>query len=212
MNACKENVILLGAGGHAKVVVATLHEVGYTVTALLDDDLSKIGHSLLCVPVVGKLESLEDYGFCSSIIALGDNQKRQEIALRFDELCDWLTVVHPMAYVHESVKIGVGTVVFARAVLQPDAMIGDHVIINTGATVDHDCRIGNFVHLAPGVHLAGNVSIGNGAFLGSGTVVIPGKTIGEGAVVGAGAVVIDDIPSFAKVAGVPARSIRKGLK
>lgn len=210
MNIRKGNVVVLGAGGHAKVVIATLHEAGYKVTTLLDDDKEKVGNEIFHVPVAGGVDRLKDYGFCQALIALGDNQKRELIALFFKGCCDWITAVHPMAVVHESVKIGKGTIVFAGTVIQPDTSIGNHVIINTGATVDHDCRIGNFVHLAPGVHLAGNVSIGDGAFLGIGTSVVPGKTIGEKAVVGAGSLVINDIPSFTKVAGVPARPIRKG--
>ncbi|HHV42756.1 MAG TPA: acetyltransferase [Clostridiaceae bacterium] len=211
MNIHKGNVVVLGAGGHAKVVIATLLEVGYKVTALLDDDKEKVGYEIFHVPVVGGFDRLADYGFCQALIALGDNQKREATALSFEGCYDWVTVVHPTAVVHKSVKIGKGTIVFAGTVIQPDTSIGNHVIINTGATVDHDCRIGNFVHIAPGVHLAGNVSISDGAFLGIGTSVIPGKTIGKKAVVGAGSLVINDIPSFSKVAGVPARPIRKGL-
>lgn len=212
MNICKENVIVIGAGGHAKVVVATLLASGYTVNALFDDDLSKIGHEVLNVPIRGCFKQIANIGSNSAIIALGDNRKRKEIAVCFERYCKWITVLHPKAIIHESVKIGKGTVVFAGASIQPDTSIGEHVIINTGATVDHDCNIEDFVHIAPGVHLAGTVSVRSGAFLGIGTAVIPGKVIGEGAVVGAGSVVIDDIPPFTNVVGVPARPIRKGLK
>ena len=175
-----------------------------------DDDLSKAGHSIFHVPIIGGFERIADYGYSSAIIALGDNRKRKEIAIYLDRYCKWITVAHPKAIIHDSVDIGKGTVICAGAVIQPDTIIGDHVIINTGATVDHDCRIEDFVHIAPGVHLAGNVSVRNGAFLGLGVVVIPGVTVGEWAVIGAGSVVIDDIPPFDKVAGVPARPIRKG--
>lgn len=212
VNICNDNIIVIGAGGHAKVVLATLLAAGYTVNGLFDDDLSKVGHDVFNVPVFGGLKQIERFGSNSAIIALGDNKKRKEIATYLDRYCKWITVSHPKAIIHGSVDIGKGTVICAGAVIQPDTVIGDHVIINTGATVDHECRIEDFVHIAPGVHLAGNVSIKNGTFLGLGVVVIPGKTVGEGAVVGAGSVVIDDIPPFTKVAGVPARPIRKGLR
>lgn len=213
MNQCsKDSVVILGAGGHAKVVIATLQAVGYRISALLDDDITKVGREIMHVPIAGSIARIEGYGFCKALIAIGDNEKRKKIAKTYDKYCDWITVTHPMAAVHESVKIDKGTIIFAGAVIQPDTKIGNHVIINTGATVDHDCSIGNYVHLAPGVHLSGNVTVGDGAFLGIGTVVIPGKTVGEMAIVGAGSVVIDDIPPFAKVAGVPATAIWKGLK
>jgi sugar O-acyltransferase (sialic acid O-acetyltransferase NeuD family) len=210
MSTCKENIIVIGAGGHAKVVVATLLAAGYTIDALFDDDLSKVGHNIFHIPIIGGLERIADYGYSSAIIAIGDNRKRKEISIYLDRYCKWITVAHPKTIIHDSVDIGKGTVICAGVVIQPDTIIGDHVIINTGATVDHDCRIEDFVHVAPGAHLAGNVSVRRGAFLGLGVVVIPGVTIGEGAIVGAGSVVIDDIPPFAKVAGVPARPIRKG--
>jgi len=211
INQGKESVVIIGAGGHAKVVIATLQAVGYRISALLDDDMAKFGNKIMGVPIAGSIARIKEFGFCNALIAIGDNEKRKKIAKTYEKYCDWITVTHPMAAVHESVKIDKGTVIFAGAVIQPDTTIGSHVIINTGATVDHDCRIGDYVHLAPGVHLSGNVTVGDGAFLGIGTVVIPGKIVGEMAIVGAGSVVIDDIPPFAKVAGVPAKAIRKGM-
>jgi sugar O-acyltransferase (sialic acid O-acetyltransferase NeuD family) len=136
------------------------------------------------------------------VIAIGDNRIRQKLAGEID--MEWLTVVHPQSYVHSSVKLGEGSVVFAGAIIQPGAVIGAHAIINTGATVDHDCMVGDFVHLAPGVRLAGGVEIAEGAFLGIGAVVIPSRRVGEWAVIGAGGVVVKDITGGVTAVGVPA--------
>jgi len=202
-----KGIVILGAGGHAKVVLSTALAAGLSVEGIFDDDDTKWGQRLLDVPVLGPLETLRSERFPQAVIAIGDNRVRKMIAERFDGCCEWITVIHPRAFVHQSVRIGRGTVIFAGTVIQPDTVVGDHVILNTGVTVDHDCMIGNFVHLAPGVHLAGSVVVEEGGFLGVGSVVIPGQKVGQWATVGAGAVVIRDVSPLDTVAGVPAKPI-----
>ncbi|NPV90651.1 MAG: acetyltransferase [Firmicutes bacterium] len=203
-------MVILGAGGHAKVVLATALDAGFSVAAFLDEDPGKWGGSVLGVPVRGGFELLKSgRGLSQAVVAIGDNQARKRIADSYDRCCEWVTLVHPSAYVHRSVVLGRGTVVFAGSCIQPEAVIGDHVIVNTGATIDHDCRIGDFCHLAPGVHLGGNITAAEGTFLGIGSRVIPGSMIGEWSVIGAGSAVIRDVPRLSRVAGVPARQIRK---
>jgi sugar O-acyltransferase (sialic acid O-acetyltransferase NeuD family) len=205
MTRSKTPVIVIGAGGHAKVVIATLQAAGFQVAAALDDEKSRWGLELLGVSVTGPVSDEAVRGR-SAIIALGDNLVRRQLA---DKLAgaDWISVVHPSATVHPTVRLGEGTIVMAGAVIQPDADVGTHSIINTAATVDHDCLVGSFAHLAPGVHLAGEVRIADGVFLGIGTVVIPRKSVGEWTVVGAGSVVINDLPARVKAVGAPAKAM-----
>lgn len=198
------NIYVIGAGGHAKVVLSTLFEAGFSVEGLFDDDPQKRGMKILGIEVIGALTDAKRMSPQCGVLAIGDNRIRWKLANEFSGW-EWLTIVHPKAYVHPSVKIGPGTVVFAGAVIQPDTCIGAHVIINTGATVDHDCEIGDFAHLAPGVHLGGGVAVGEGTLLGIGAVVIPRLRIGEWSMVGAGTVVIRDLSRGVKAVGVPAR-------
>lgn len=191
------------------MVIATLQEAGFTVDAVLDDDPAKRNGVVCGVPVTGGTDTLKKLAGVRALVALGDNGRPRELVARCEGLCEWITAVHPRAYVHNSVRIGRGTVVFAGACIQPGTVIGEHVIVNTGATIDHDCRIGNFVHVAPGVHLAGGVMVEEGALLGIGSVVLPGVRIAAWAVVGAGAAVVEDVPPFTTVIGVPARPLRK---
>lgn len=196
---------VIGAGGHAKVVVSTLQAAGVEVDALLDDDPLKAGVQIAGVPVLHGLNGLEKLAFrVRGVIAIGDNRLRRQLAGRFPQV-DWQTAVHPHAYVYPSVQIGVGTVVFAGAVIQPDAIIGKHCIINTGATVDHDCHIGDDCHIAPGCHLAGGVKLGEGVLMGIGSAAIPGVSVGAWTTVGAGGVVVDDLPAGVLAMGVPAK-------
>lgn len=200
-------IVVIGAGGHAKVVISTMQALGIEPSVIVDEDKSKWGLKILGVPVTGPIEILKEWENVKGIIAIGSNQARKRIALNIFNI-QWLTLIHPKAYVHKSAEINEGTVIFAGAIVQPYSHIGSHVIINTGATVDHDCEIDNYVHIAPGVHLAGGVRIGEGAFIGIGAVAIPNVCIGEWSVVGAGAVVVDDIPPFATAVGVPAKPIK----
>jgi sugar O-acyltransferase (sialic acid O-acetyltransferase NeuD family) len=199
--------IVVGAGGHAKVVISSLRASGWGIRAVYDDDPKKWNQLILEVPILGPVERLGERDRCPAVIAVGDPLFRQEVAERYDR--DWVTVIHPRAYIDATAIVGPGTVVFAGAVIQPDVSIGAHAIINTSASVDHDCVIHDYAHVAPGAHLAASVRVQRGAFLGTGSQVIPGVTIGESAVVGAGATVVRDIPCHVTAMGCPARIIKR---
>jgi len=203
-------LFLVGAGGHAKVVLATAMEVGLEIAGILDDDSSKWGTYLLGVPVLGPLSWLKREGEPWALLAIGDNGVRKRLNHELQGV-RWATVVHPKAYVHPTATLGEGTVVFAGAIVQPMVRIGRHVIVNTGAIVEHDCQVGDFAHLAPGVRLAGGVKVGEACLLGVGVSVAPQIHIGDGSLVGAGSVVVKDIPSEVVAYGVPARVKRRLL-
>jgi len=202
----KTRVAVIGAGGHAKVVISTLRAAGHEVVGVYDDDPAKRGQEIAKVPVIGLVTEVHPSVAGAFVIAIGRNALRRRVAecLSFVE---WLTVVHPHAYVDESVKVGPGTVIFAGVVIQPDAVVGRHCIINTGATVDHDCSLGDFTHVAPGCHLAGGVALAEGVFMGMGSVAIPGIRIGKWTTVGAGGVVVTDLPPEQTAMGIPARVV-----
>jgi sugar O-acyltransferase (sialic acid O-acetyltransferase NeuD family) len=198
-------IAVIGAGGHAKVVIATAEAAGFAIAAVFDDREELWGRTVLGYPVAGPIEAMEAHDVDRAVPAIGSNSGRRDVTARV--ATNWVTVVHPGAHVHRSVVIGVGTVVFAGAVLQPDTTIGEHSIINTGASVDHDCVIGDFCHLAPGSHLAGNVRLGQGCLLGVGASLIPGVTVGAWSVIGAGAAIVSDVPAGVTYAGVPGRPV-----
>jgi sugar O-acyltransferase (sialic acid O-acetyltransferase NeuD family) len=197
---------IVGAGGHAKVIVGLCRHQKLPVAGCVDDDPARAATSVLGVPVRGTLSSLPHNA--QAVLGIGKNEVRYKLAERLK--CSWKTLVHKTAFVDDSVVLGAGTVVFAGAVIQPDVKVGVHAIINTMVSIDHDCLIGDFAHIAPGCHLAGDVTIGAGAFLGVGVSVIPGVKIGNWAVVGAGAVVVRDVPDGVTVTGVPAREAATG--
>jgi sugar O-acyltransferase (sialic acid O-acetyltransferase NeuD family) len=198
-----DGVVIVGSGGHAKVVIATAQAAGVSIGGVVDDDPARWGQRILGFTIHGPAREVLDDPHRLAVLAIGTNRVRQRLATT--ARCRFATLVHVSAIVHPSVHLGPGTVVFAGAVIQPDAVLGAHVIVNTGASIDHDCALGDFVHVAPGSRLAGNVTLDEGAFLGIGAVAIPGTRIGAWATVGAGAAVIAPIPAESIAVGLPAR-------
>jgi UDP-perosamine 4-acetyltransferase len=198
---------ILGAGGHAKVVIATLRAAGsFEVLGVLDDDPARRKTDVLGVPVRGdiSLGSVERFRIEHAISAIGSNPARATVFRRLCGRVSWTTAIHPTAHIAPGVRIGEGTVVFAGAIVQPDSVIGRHAILNTACSIDHDNVIEDFAHVAPGVRMAGNVKLGEGALLGIGCIVLPGRTIGARATVGGGSVVVGDIPCDVTAKGTPA--------
>lgn len=198
---------VIGAGGHAKVVISTLKECDLTITGIFDDCPDLVGKKIQGVPVLGTVAESRNFKVKKAVIGIGSNTVRQAIADSYDY--NWISVIHPQAVIDPSAQIGKGTVIFAGAVINADVKIGDHVIVNTGALVDHDCQIKNFSHVCPGSILTGGVEVQENCLLGAGSKVIPGKLIGRHSVVGAGSVVIKDVPEFCTAVGNPAEVIKQ---
>lgn len=205
-------LVVLGAGGHARVVIEILEELGgWDIVGCLAPE--PMVREVLGYPVLGgddRLAELIQAGVRSAIVAVGDNRLRRKIAQRALELgVELVTAVSPSAKVSSRATLGEGVVVAPGAVINTGARLGDGVIVNTGATVDHGCQVGPYAHIAPGCHLAGDVLVGEGSLLGIGACVLPRIRIGSWAVVGAGAVVHRDVPEASTVVGVPARLLSR---
>jgi sugar O-acyltransferase (sialic acid O-acetyltransferase NeuD family) len=207
--AMTTRLILFGSGGHAKVVLeAALARSPGAEIAILDDDESAAGRTLLGHPVRGGRAWLAAWPDAPVVPAIGSNAARAA-------LIDWLeeqgrtlvSIVHPSATVSPSARIGPGCFLAAGAVVNAEAVLEPGVILNTGASVDHDCRIGRAAHIAPGARLCGNVRVGARALVGTLAAAIPGIAIGADAVIGAGSAVVRDVPQGGRVAGCPARPL-----
>lgn len=198
-------VIVYGAGGHARVALDVLRLCGFSVLACL---APKAGRDIAGVPVFGEdvgLELAASRGCDRAFVAIGDNVVRRRVAMNARKLgFEVISAVSPHAYVASDVQVGSGSLIVHGAIINSSSRIGEDVIVNTGATVDHDNDIGHGTHIAPGCHLAGNVTVGENVLIGVGTVVIPGIAVGDDAVVGAGSVVVRSVAAKARVWGNPA--------
>ena len=198
-----EQVILIGASGHGKVIFDIVQAQGDIVIGFLDDNATGI----CCgVPILGPVLNAKKYPEAKFIIAIGANHLRKRIAKELD--VQWHTAIHPSAVVSPSAVVGEGTVVMPNAVIQTEAVIGYHCIINSGAIVEHEDHIGDYVHLSPGAALGGNVSIGSETHIGIGACVRNNSSICLGCVIGAGAAVVTYLTESGTYVGVPARIIK----
>lgn len=209
--------VILGGGGHARVLIDALAESATPHRlAVVDADAARWGALLLDVPIVGgddRLAALAAAGATHFAIGLGgasDNGPRRLLYGRALELgLSPLAVVHPRATISRWARIGPGAQLLAGAIVNANAALGEGVIVNSGAIVEHDCRIGDFVHVATGARLASGAIVGAGAHIGAGATVRQLVTIGANAVVGAGAVVVSDVAPNQTVAGVPALPLER---
>jgi sugar O-acyltransferase (sialic acid O-acetyltransferase NeuD family) len=204
----KETLIIIGAGGHGKVVADIAFKMGsWKSIAFLDDnqDINKC----LMFDVIGKVEdSIKYKDNADFFAAIGDNKTREnvltELTLKSYSIA---TLIHPNATIGLEVEIGEGTVVMGGTVINSSTKIGFGVIINTSSSIDHDCVINDYVHVSPGVHIAGNVNIGKRTWLGIGSNVINNLNVCEDCFIGAGSLLIKSIVLPGKYVGSPVTKV-----
>lgn len=211
-------VVVVGAGGHARVIAATVRARGDHVGGFLDPRAS-LGAQVAGATVLGGDEWLASaaaltcrasgWGLANGVGANPLTAPRRDLFHRV--LSPWPALpalIHPTAVIAEGAVIGRASQVLARAVVQVDVQVDENAVVNTGAVVEHDCRIGASAFIGPGAVVCGGVHIGAGAFIGASSTTLPGVRIGHDAVIGAGAVVNRDVPPHCTVVGVPARADR----
>ena len=207
------DLLILGAGGHAKVVAElALTSGAATRVAFLDDRFTGRDGCppLLGRPVIGPLAwSLQPYSqsqFSAAVVAIGHAATRLHWIQQLQTAGYALPVlIHPTAWISPSAQIGPASVVFAQAVVQAQVNMGIGAILNTSCSVDHDSQLAEGVHICPGARLAGEVQVGPRTCIGIGASVIQQVAIGSDVTVGAGAAVLCDLPAGVTAVGVPAR-------
>lgn len=225
------DIVGIGAGGHARVMIQLAQQCGYHIACLLEpaagsnqkrtlDDII-ITHAdeefhfqqlVQKSPKTDKSSSLQSMR-PAAMVCVGtarDSVKRTQIFKRLQVIgYETPTLISPSAFIEKRVQLGSGVHVLPGAIVAAGAIVGVNVLINHRAIVEHDCIVGDHVHVATGSILCGRVVIGEGTFVGAGSVVLPGIHIGAGAIVGAGATVTKNIPPGKTYIGSPARLLKK---
>ena len=164
------NLLIIGAGGHGRVVKETAEAVkGFGKIDFLDD---KAGIA------IGRCEDykkfIQDYKY--AFAALGNNELRAKwFKLLTDEGYDLPVLIHPAAYVSPSAAVEDGTIIGAKAVINTNSSIGLGCIISIGALVDHDCTVGEFSHINLGAIIKSGCKFGSFEDLDAGEVFSGGE-------------------------------------
>lgn len=204
-------VVLVAASGLAREVAEAVRRAGREVRGVVDDDPSLRGATLPGgLRVLGGLDVLEAHPDAEIVLCPGRGAARASLARRLGDRggVRFATVVDPSCVVPPSCVVGEGSVLLAQTVLTASVRLGRHVVCMPHVTLTHDDVLEDHVTLAAGVRLGGGVSVGDGAYLGMAASVRENLRVGPGAVLGMGSVLLEDLPSGATWAGVPARPLR----
>jgi sugar O-acyltransferase (sialic acid O-acetyltransferase NeuD family) len=191
-------LIVVGGGGHGRVVLEALRSAGSEVRGVVDHDRAVATLLPKGVPWLGDDAALAafpptHYSLVNGVGGIGDGKRRAIFEKLREQGYVFAPVCHASAVVSHGVEVGEGAQIMAGAVLQPCIRIGVNAIVNTRASIDHDCIIGDHCHVAPGAVLCGGVIVAEDTLIGPGAVVIQGVRIGRGATIGAGAVILRDV-------------------
>lgn len=216
MNSQVRPVVIFGAGGFSREVLALLRDINkvnkrWDILGFVDDREHLVGRSLDGCRVLGGRVWLENHGSSVHLaLGVGDPEVKRSLAM---ETRDWVAgfppLIHPSVIRTAFIEIGEGAIITAGNVLTSQIVLRPFSMLNLSCTIGHDSRIGAFATVAPGTNVSGNVMIGEGCNIGTGATIIQDISIGEWSVVGAGAVVTRDLPGHCTAVGVPAKVIKQ---
>lgn len=210
----KEKIFIWGASGQGKVVLDILRNAkGFDIAGFIDSNKKIHGKNIEGVKIFGDkdcLDMLWKKGVRAGIVAVGDNEKRCQIAdyLKKKKF-KLINAIHPHAAVADNVVLGSNITINAGAIIGTYSVLADNVIINTGAIIEHENIIKNGAHIASGVQLAGGIEVGEKTLVGIGATAVQYLKIGKNSIIGAGAVVLHDIGDNVVAVGIPAKVIKK---
>ena len=197
------SISIIGAGGHSKVIIDIIRELGnYNIVGIYDDNKTGYFSGIKIIGKIAEINNTNNY----FIIGIGNDKIRKKIADEYNQL-KWATLIHPKTIIAKTATIKEGTVVCAGSVIQTEVEIGKHCIINTNCSIDHESIIGDYCSICPSSTICGQVKVGESSFIGANSTIIQSIEIGKECIIGAGSVVIRNIPNNSKAVGNPTRII-----
>ena len=209
----KKEVVIIGAGGHAKVIADIIYKSGDIVLGFLDDN-KELGSNIIKEPKLSVIGTINDIhkiqqknNSINFIIGIGDNKTRRTIAEKYNDI-NYYTAIHPTAQIGIDIEIEKGTTIMANTCINTSSKIGKHCIINTGSIIEHDNKIGDYVHISPNATLCGTVEIGENTHVGAGTTIKNNIKICDNTIIGCGTIIIRDIWEKGTYVGIPSQKIK----
>lgn len=212
-----KDIIIIGAGGVGKEVAFIIEQINrkktiWNIVGIVDDDEKLWGADINGYKVLGGISFLNDFKNEDEkpyvVIAIANYKVKKMIVENLKENFKFATIIHPDVIIHNSLKIGEGTIIYPLVSMTTNITIGNHVIISSKCGIGHDSVICDYASFLWNVNISGYDIIEEGVLMGSGSTVIQKKVIGEGAIVGAGAVVIKDVEKYTTNVGIPSKSVK----
>ena len=191
-------LLILGAGGHAKVLLEVLSQERHKIIGVTTPHLDS-GTDYLGLAVIGSDEAIFEYDtqevlLINGIGSLPGRQQRRNLSVTMRERgYRFGSVIHPNSIIASDVLFSEGVQLMAGTIIQPGCKVGQDSIINTGVIVDHDCKIGENCNLSPGVVCSGNVIIESGVYVGAGSTIIQNLSIGKNTIISSGSSIYRDV-------------------
>lgn len=203
----KESVVIFGAGGHTRSLIALLNDAGFDIHGIFDDCYNKTEKEFINgYEIFG---TLEDYDFRKKVIlSTGDNKLRKSLFQKYNNHLLKTNVIHSSATIDSAVKVGESNFVFTHAILNANASIGNNNIINTAAIIEHESNIGSHNHISVGAIICGRVKIGNNCFIGASSVINDKVSICSDVTIGSNSTVINSITEPGIYVGSPIRKVK----
>jgi sugar O-acyltransferase (sialic acid O-acetyltransferase NeuD family) len=210
----KQEIILIGGGGHCRSCMDVIESEGRFTIAGIVDLQENIGKEIMGHNVIASDENLEELSNCYSsfLITLGQIKsgwKRMDLFERVKAMGGCFpTIISPRAYVSKHAEIGEGTIVMHVVIVNANAKIGANCILNTRCLIEHDAIVGNHCHISTGAIVNGECIVGDHCFIGSHATLAHTTTIGNNSIVGAGSIVLRNLDGDGTYLGYPAIKVK----
>lgn len=212
-----KDIVIIGAGGVGKETSWIIEQINnvnkkWNLLGIIDENKDIWNSKINGYKVLGGFEYLDKYKKSENkpyiIVAIANYAVKKRMVDKIKDEFEFATIIHPDVFIHESISIGQGCIIYPGVIMTANINIGNHVIISPKCGIGHDSIINDYASLLWNVNVSGHDVIGEGVLIGSGATIIQGKKVGSGAIVGAGAVVINDVEDETTNVGVPACVIK----
>lgn len=212
----EKEVYALGIGHNSPVFIDIAEACGYRVQGLYHYNDSRTGefdHGFKILGSFDDLFSLNSLKEMNFLLTMGDNSIREDLTKKIIEKGGKVpSMIHPSAVISRFARISeIGVYISAFTHVQADTEIKEGTIILSGVNISHTNQIGRYCFFAGGATIGAYTHVKDYVFVGQGALTISGKVnkIGFKAFIGARSLVTHSIEDNERVAGSPAKKLKK---
>lgn len=202
-------LIMIGAGGHARVLLDILARQNQLPAAIFCAEQALLPTAFSAIRQYHNDAQISEFPpqqvlLINAVGRLPGEHRRMKIFEKFKaQGYQFASVISERALVSAHCAVGEGVQILDGCIVNAGVQIAQNCIVNTAAVIEHDCKLDAHVMVAPRAVLCGNVHCKEQAFIGAGATVIQNIAIGKAALVAAGATLVCDLLDQQKV--YPAR-------